>query len=132
MSSFKYHQDGSSPEPHQIFVFGSNMSGIHGAGAAKAARLQYGAVMGVAEGPTGRCYAIPTVALRIGGPLPIDKIESAIYRFLRFVAANPKEEFFVTRVGCGLAGYHDMQIARFFKEATSNCNFPETWKEYLE
>ena len=70
MNTRIYHPDGSAPAPDQVFVFGSNLSGIHGGGAAQAAHELYGARWGVAEGRTGRCYAIPTVRARIAGPPP--------------------------------------------------------------
>ena len=129
---FKYHVDGSVPSFNQVFVFGSNMSGIHGAGAAKFARVFCGAVMGVAEGPTGAAYAIPTVKEHIAGPLPLDQVQAAISRFLSYAKEAPDMEFFVTRIGCGLAGFTDQQIAPLFKKASTNCSMPHPWKEFLE
>lgn len=132
MNSRKYHTDGSTPEPHQIFVFGSNRSGIHGAGAAKAARMLYGAQLGVGEGITGQSYALPTVKHQIKGPMSLDSIESAVIRFIKHANLHPDQEFFVTRVGCGLAGYTDDRIAPFFKNAPSNCSLPDTWQPFIE
>lgn len=132
MNTFNYHADGSPAEPHQIFVFGSNRSGIHGAGAAKAARMFYGAQLGIGEGMTGQSYAIPTVKHGIKGPLTLTEIKSAVIRFIDFANLHTYQEFFVTRIGCGLAGYTDEQIAPFFKNAPTNCSFPITWEPYLE
>lgn len=128
----KYHVDGTQPNSDQIFVFGSNMSGIHGAGAAKAARQHYGAVLGVPRGHVGRSYALPTVKLGISGPLPLFQIEAEVADFLVYARMHSHLEFFVTRVGCGLAGHFDHQIAPMFTEAPENCSLPNTWQQYLE
>lgn len=127
-----FHQDGGSPQSGQVFVFGSNLSGIHGAGAARAACLQYGAEWGVAEGMTGQSYALPTVKKKIAGPLTLDEIKAAVDRFIGYAQAHPELEFFVTRVGCGLAGHHDENIAPMFLGAPENCSMPDTWAQYLE
>lgn len=127
-----YHKDGSQPLPHQIFVFGSNLSGIHGAGAALAARLHYGAILGVPRGPTGRSYALPTVKHNVAGPLTLAQIQEEVQTFLEYARANPRQDFFVTRVGCGLAGHKDADIAPMFAKAPINCSLPDTWASYLE
>lgn len=126
-----YHKDGSQAPADRIFVFGSNLSGFHGAGAARAANKFYGAEWGVAEGLTGRSYALPTVKENIAGPLPLSEISKHVKEFCEFTKKNPDKKFFVTRVGCVLAGYTDADIAGMFKRAI-NCSFAEQWKEYLE
>lgn len=126
-----YHVDGSAPAPGQVFVFGSNMSGIHGAAAARAAHQHYGADWGIAEGRTGQSYALPTVRHHIAGPLPLAEIADAVERFLA-LAAESSDEFFVTRVGCGLAGHHDEDIAPMFADAPANCSMPDAWRKYIE
>ena len=130
MSERTYHVDGSQPGPNQIFVFGSNLSGIHGGGAALAAYQRYGAEWGFAEGRTSRCYAIPTVKARIAGPLPLVRISAAVERFLAYAAAHADTQFFVTRVGCGLAGHLDQDVAPMFKSAPVNCSLPSAWLEW--
>ena len=125
----KYHKDGTQPEPNEIFVFGSNLAGIHGAGAAKAA-LRYGARHGHGIGLVGQSYAIPTKDVDIK-TLPIDNIKPYIERFKKVTLQYPQAKFFVTRVGCGLAGYKDSQIAPLFKGCGSNCSFPEQWEYYI-
>lgn len=130
MSIHKYHVDGSSPKVGQIFVFGSNLSGIHGAGAAAAAHKHYGAEWGAAEGMTGQCYALPTVKKEIRGPRSLSKIKESVDRFLAYATAHPETEFMVTRVGCGLAGHADADIAPMFEDAPSNCSLPETWRSF--
>lgn len=132
MNTHRYHLDGVAPAPHQVFVFGSNLSGIHGGGAARAAHDHYGAMWGVAEGLTGDSYALPTVQKNIAGPLTLDEIEGYVRNFLSFAHANPTVEFFVTRVGCGLAGHKDQDIAPMFADAPDNCVLPEPWREILE
>lgn len=127
----KYHIDCTSPNDNQIFVFGSNLSGIHGAGAAKAAHREYGAVWGIAEGLMGHSYALPTVQAKITGPLSLFEINDAINRFLDFANDHPELSFFVTRVGCGLAGHQDANIAPMFANAPANCSLPDTWAKYI-
>lgn len=119
-----------------IFVFGSNLAGRHGAGAALTARLYHGAVYGHGIGRTGNAYAIPTKDGRPGTPnlrdpaatLPLNQIAIYVQDFLKYAHANPNLTFDVTRIGCGLAGYTDSQIAPLFKGAPNNCNLPEGWK----
>jgi hypothetical protein len=113
-----------------VFVFGSNLSGRHGRGAAMHAREHYGAVYGKGVGLQGRSYAIPTKdhALRA---IPLDQIAHYVGRFIEFANQNPEMTFQVTRVGCGLAGYSDKQMAPLFIGAPKNCQLPEEWKPFL-
>lgn len=124
--NYTYHEDMTAAPKESVFVFGSNLAGFHGAGAAWAARQYYGAELGVGEGPTGRAYAIPTKDARIV-TLPIAEVEKAIRRFVLYTRHHPEKNFFVTRIGCGLAGYRDEQIAPKFKGAI-NCSFANEWK----
>lgn len=128
----QFHEDGSAPAAGQLFVFGSNLSGIHGAGAARVAHQHYGAVWGVGEGFTGQAYALPTVKVNIAGPLPLFDIKAAVERFLTYAHHNPESRFLVTRVGCVLAGYSDEHIAPMFRDAPLNCSLPDTWQSLLE
>ena len=125
----KFHKDGIQPGANQVFVFGSNLAGIHGAGAAKAA-LRYGARHGHGVGLVGMSYAIPTKDFDIQ-TLSIDNIKPYIERFKKMTLEYPQVQFFVTRVGCGLAGYKDAQIAPLFKGCGPNCSFPRDWEAYL-
>jgi hypothetical protein len=127
-----YHLDGTAAPADSIFVFGSNLSGIHGGGAAKAAAAIHGAKWGVAEGLTGRSYAIPTVQKQIAGPLTLAEIGASVERFLRHAFTHPEDWFFVTRVGCVLAGHKDADIAPMFRDAPLNCSLPDTWRVILE
>jgi hypothetical protein len=114
-----------------IFVFGSNLAGRHGKGAALYARQHHGAQYGVGVGPTGSAYAIPTNDARLD-TLPLETIAEHVLRFVAYAKRHPELAFQVTRVGCGLAGYSDPQIAPMFSAAPSNCHLPDGWREYKE
>jgi hypothetical protein len=105
-----------SLEDNQIFVFGSNLSGRHGLGAAKTA-MKWGAKYGQAEGLQGQTYGIPTVNKLITKKLPLHEIETYVNNFIEFAKDNPDKDFLVTQIGCGLAGYYPTEIAPFFKKA---------------
>lgn len=124
-----FHKDGSKAEHGQVFVFGSNLAGIHGAGAAKAA-LGYGAVMGIGRGRIYNSYAIPTKDEDME-TLPLRIIKIAVAEFLVHAAATFPDQFFVTRIGCGLAGYRNEDIAPMFLGAPINCSFADEWKPWL-
>lgn len=110
-----------------IFVFGSNLAGRHGKGAALHARSVHGAVYGVGVGRTGQAYAIPTKDAQLR-TLPIQQIARHAAAFLEYARAHPELEFQVTRIGCGLAGYKDQDIAPLFAGAPENCLLPEGWR----
>lgn len=112
----------------KIFTFGSNTAGRHGKGAALTARTMYGAEYGVGAGRTGNAYAIPTKGATLL-PLPLFKIAEHVDQFIAYAREHPELEFLVTRVGCGLAGYTDEQIAPMFAMAPSNCELPLHWRD---
>jgi hypothetical protein len=112
--------------PNEVFVFGSNEAGIHGAGAAKTAMEKYGAVYGVGEGLHGRSYAIPTKDARIK-TLQLHMVAYYVERFIAFARRHLDMQFFVTRIGCGLAGFTDDQIGPLFKGAPANVELPYGW-----
>lgn len=113
-----------------VFVFGSNLQGIHGAGAALEAKVLYGAEQGTGVGRTGNAYAIPTkMTPRIA--LELADIEVHVHEFLIYALNHPEETFFVTAVGCGLAGYTPEDIGPMFKGAPSNCSLPHMFQRYL-
>lgn len=113
-------------ESSRIFVFGSNLAGRHGKGAALTARDQHGAVYGVGRGPTGRSYAIPTKDERLN-ILSLSEISIYVQEFIAYAYAHPELTFEVTKVGCGLAGYTQMDIAPLFRDCPSNCRLPKYW-----
>lgn len=98
-------------EPGEIFVFGSNLAGAHGGGAARAARIHFGAVMGQGIGLQGQSYAIPTMQ---GGP---ETIKPYVDDFILFAKQHPELTFLVTPIGCGIAGFHARDIAPLFASA---------------
>lgn len=110
----------------KIFVFGSNLAGRHGAGAAKFARNNYGAVYGFGHGRTGQAYALPTKDKDLN-VFSLEIIELNVKTFLEYARRNPDLNFLVTRIGCGLAGYKDEQITPFFRLSPINCKLPEEW-----
>lgn len=110
----------------EIFVFGSNMAGRHGKGAALHARKHHGAMYGHGEGLQGQSYAIPTKGMHLE-VLSLERIKFSVDEFLDFAGDNPQLTFNVTRIGCGLAGYTDEQIAPMFRDAPSNCRLPDEW-----
>lgn len=99
---------------NEIFVFGSNMSGRHGKGAAKTA-MKWGAKYGQASGIQGKTYGIPTVNANITNKLHVDKIKIFINAFYFYVITHPEKHFLITEIGCGLAGHNIKNIAPLFK-----------------
>ncbi len=118
-SSTKRNQMRVTPEhitslkPNEIFVFGSNLAGRHGAGAALLARNKFGAIDGIGVGAMGQSYGIPTKD-RLIQTLPLWRIAIYVARFLGYAASCPTQTFLVTRIGCGLAGYSPKEIAPMF------------------
>jgi hypothetical protein len=98
---------------NEIFVFGSNLAGIHGAGAARLAFGRFGAVWGVGIGHQGRSYALPTKDKDIE-TLSLPEINNHVIDFLEYARNNPQFTFLVTKVGCGLAGWTVEDIAPCF------------------
>lgn len=117
--------------PDEIFVFGSNLAGVHGSGAARTAMDKFGAVFGKGVGITGDCYAIPTKDKNIN-TLPLEEIKKYVDEFKEHAVRVPRTIFLVTKIGCGLAGYTDEEIAPMFVGAPKNCWFDLTWRKYLE
>ena len=115
-------------KPDEVFVFGSNLAGMHGGGAAYVAFRQFGAVMGCGVGLRGQSYAIPTM---LGG---VETIKPYVDKFIAFAKEHPELFFYVTRIGCGIAGFRDKEIAPLFAEAIAleNVCLPETFVKVLK
>lgn len=113
-------------KPDEIFVFGSNLDGAHGAGAALFARTHCGAELGVGEGLTGQSYALPTCK-HAGVPLRLPEVGAHIEKFLDFADDHPERKFFVTAVGTGIAGFTHSEIAWYFSFVPDNCRLPPEW-----
>lgn len=126
LSRSSFHENGILPTSGEIFVFGSNLAGRHGKGAALIAAKRFGAECGVGDGMTGNCYAVPTKDKELK-PLSLDQIARYADRFCMFTHEHKDKRFFLTSIGCGLAGYKPNQIAHLFSEANTNCSFPHTW-----
>ena len=112
---------------NEIFVFGSNLAGFHGGGAARVAHQRFGAVWGQRVGLQGQSSAIPTMQ---GG---VETIRPYVDEFIVFARQHPELTFLVTRIGCGIAGFTDEDIAPLFKEAlgTDNIILPATFLDVL-
>lgn len=110
----------------RIFVFGSNLAGVHGAGSARAALRNHGAKWGIGEGRSGNAYGIPTKD-RLLETRPLAQIATSVQTFLAYAKAHPELEFDVVKIGCGLAGYAEDQIAPMFAGAPGNVNLPPDW-----
>ena len=112
-------------KPNEVFVFGSNLQGMHGGGAARIANKKFGAEWGVGVGPTGQCYAIPTMQ---GG---VETIRPYVDEFVRYAGQHPEQIFLVTPIGCGIAGFRPKDIAPLFAAACNmqNVALPQGWRE---
>ena len=117
-----------SLEENEIFVFGSNLQGMHGGGAARVAHEKFGAIWGEGIGLQGQSYAIPTMH---GG---VDAIAPYVNDFIAFAKEHPELKFLVTEIGCGIAGFRISEMAPLFKEALKmeNIYLPERFIEVLE
>lgn len=115
-------------EENEIFVFGSNLKGMHGGGAARVALEKFGAVWGQGTGLQGNSYAIPTMH---GGT---DAIAPYVDEFIAFAREHKEMKFYVTRIGCGIAGFAVQEMAPLFKAALDeeNVYLPEDFIEELE
>lgn len=114
-----------------IFVFGSNLAGRHGRGAALHARRHHGAAPGIGHGRTGSAYAIPTKDERLR-VLSLETIRRYVAEFLAYAKTHPHLTFQVTAVGTGLAGYAHADIAPLFRGAPGNCILPDEWRSLIE
>jgi hypothetical protein len=113
-----------------VFVFGSNEAGRHGRGAALEALHYHGAIYGCGFGHVGNSYAIPTKDISII-TLPLFRVEHYVKVFMEYAEYYYDFEFKVTRVGCGLAAYTDMEIAPLFRGSPINCYFDTAWEPCL-
>ena len=107
----------------EIFVFGSNLAGRHYGGAARTAYEKFGATWGVGVGRSGQTYAIPTMFSSVKA------IKPYVDEFISYAKSHPKNRFLLTRIGCGIAGFKDEQMAPLFKDALKlpNVSFPKKW-----
>lgn len=116
----------TSLQENEVFVFGSNLRGIHAGGAARTACLHFGAEMGKGVGMQGQSYAIPTMQ---GG---VETIRPYVNDFIAYAQQHPEQHFLVTPIGCGIAGFEPSDIAPLFRVAKNveNISLPESfWDE---
>lgn len=115
-------------EPDGIFVFGSNLMGLHSGGAALTAVRHFGAIIGQGEGLQGQSYAIPTMFDTV------DEIKPYVDRFLDVAYECDQNTFYVTRIGCGIAGFTDQQIAPLFIRAMKMYNvcLPKSFVDVID
>jgi hypothetical protein len=118
-------------ENEEIFVFGSNEAGIHGAGAAKLAFDKFGAVWGIGVGHQGKTYAIPTKDYKIK-TLDLVEIQDYVKEFLVYADNNSDYTFLLTEIGCGLAGYTPKEIAPMFRGYPLNVVLPKSFVDILK
>jgi len=116
---------------NKCFVFGSNLRGAHGKGAALYALKNHGAIYGQGVGMQGHSYAIPTKDGNLK-TLPLDIIKKHVDDFLSFAGSHLDWHFHVTAIGCGLAGYKPQDIAPMFAEAPYNCDLPDEFLDVLD
>lgn len=114
----------------EIFVFGSNLAGRHGKGAAAFAQKHHGAIYGRGEGLQGNSYAIPTKSEGLV-TLPVQQIREAVKRFVQYAVDHQGYEFHLTAIGCGLAGYVPRQIAPMFVDAPDNVILPIEFEDIV-
>lgn len=114
----------------EIFVFGSNLAGRHGKGAAHTALKEHGAIYGIGSGPMGNSYAIPTKDEQLRR-LPLEKIHEHVMVFLTYATVHPELKFRLTPIGCGLAGYKPADIAPMFTNAPNNVILPPEFMHYV-
>lgn len=113
--------------PDEIFVFGSNIEGMHGGGAARIAYQKFGAVWGQGVGIQGQSYAIPTMFNTV------QEIKPYVDEFIEYARQHPQNRFLLTRIGCGIAGFSDSEISLLFKDAANlpNVTLPRKWVRYI-
>lgn len=109
---------------HEVFVFGSNAAGAHGAGAARTAYEKFGAVWGEGHGHHGQSYAIDTMS-------GADELAAGVSRFCEYAASHPDLTFLVTEIGCGIAGYVPDQVAPLFVGVPGNVELPESFERVI-
>lgn len=115
-------------KPNEIFVFGSNLAGAHGGGAARLAYNRFGAIRGQGVGLQGQSYAIPTMQ---GG---VETIKPYVDEFIEFARQHPEYHFLVTQIGCGIAGFIPMEIAPLFEDAidVENIILPKEFVSFMQ
>ncbi len=122
--TYQYHDESIVTELPEdtVFVFGSNLAGQHGSGAARVASQHFGAVEGVGRGWAGQSFAIPTLNEHIQ-QMPLSQIQHYVEDFKIYTKNHPKMKYFITALGCGIAGYKVSEIAPLLKGFITTLSF---------
>ena len=131
--SYSYHNENTTtalPE-NTVFVFGSNLAGQHDDGAARVAAHYFGALKGVARGWMGQSFAIPTLNEHLQS-MPLSQIAHYVNDFKIYTQNHRNNRYFITALGCGMAGYKVSEIAPLFKGISDNVILPESFKPYVD
>lgn len=131
--TYHYHDENiikNLPED-TVFVFGSNLAGTHAGGAAKIANIHFGAIKGVGRGWSGQSFAIPTMNEHLQ-QMPLSQIQHYVDDFKIYAQNHPKVKYFITSIGCGVAGYKVEEIAPMFKGIAQNVIFPASFRAFVE
>ena len=131
--TYQYHDETiiKSLAPNFVFVFGSNLAGKHAGGAARTALAHFGAMSGVGRGWSGQSFAIPTMNEHLQ-QMPLSQIQHYIDDFKIYAKNHPKITYFITSLGCGVAGYKVEEIAPMFKGIAKNVIFPASFRPFVE
>ncbi|WP_111858545.1 hypothetical protein [Acinetobacter sp. CFCC 10889] len=131
--TYQYHDESiiKNLAEDTVFVFGSNMAGTHQGGAAKIALNHFGATKGVGRGWAGQSFAIPTMNEHLQ-QMPLSQIQHYVEDFKIYTKNHPKTKYFITAVGCGVAGYKVEEIAPMFKGISHNVIFPVSFRPFVE
>ncbi|MQW92106.1 hypothetical protein GFH30_04645 [Acinetobacter wanghuae] len=131
--TYKYHDESiiKALPKNTVFVFGSNLAGQHIDGAAKTALTHFGALKGVGRGWSGQSYAIPTINEHLQ-QMPLSQIQHYIDDFKIYTKNHPKIQYFITSLGCGIAGYKIEEIAPMFRGISRNVIFPQSFRAFVE
>jgi hypothetical protein len=131
--TYQYHDESiiTTLPPDTVFVFGSNMAGKHHGGAAAIAVSHFGALLGVGRGWSGQSFAIPTMNEHLQ-QMPLSQIQHYVDDFKLYTKNHPKTKYFLTAIGCGIAGYTTEEIAPMFKGISRNVIFPASFRPFVE
>lgn len=118
-------------KPNQVFVFGSNLAGKHGGGAARQALESFGAKLGNGRGMQGQSWALPTLGFNFE-KLSLDEIEENLNDLKEYAQHNPNTEFLLTKIGCGIANFEVSEIAQLCSNMPSNVILPKEFIDFLK
>ncbi len=113
-----------------VYVFASSLSGIQDSESARFASHYLGAEAGISSGPNGQTYALPCQGAH-GQPLSLTDLTGHVNAFLDYASQHPEQAFQIARLACGADGYDDLQVAKLFAQAPSNCSLPGLWVQLL-